>query len=421
VPFVNVTALNKAGFQWIRRMVRNPALDVVPAWVIDPANSTGLANDDNTGATALLPLLTFAELARRLAFAQITTAVAVSVLSNQQAGDVAGSLFTCVVTGAGSLVFTGALTSIYTGAVTTYVAGAAAPSTDDGYTMIDATIPVSFTASGLLADGVLFKRTNGTAAFWWAAKDMGGAAKLRISVPCTATGRAAIALANGDTYQAFTMPTILGVRFAFAQGALVNNVQFVNFVWSGVIERAPNNVEHVNCFEAGTIYSGTIFANSAFRGTVTFWPGGPSPTNHYFGLIRSGGALIISAGPLTQWNGRLVLQNGTIHPNGGTSLQFTTDLAMYDLAVGSALVADYWALVFFQNGAICGNGNAGNTVVWANKWSQITFMVASLSVAGTFTGGTPYSVGVTALSAAAVDLGTGNQLATKGNGIYPTT
>jgi hypothetical protein len=46
--------------------------------------------------------------------------------------------------------------------------------------------------------------------------------------------------------------------------------------------------------------------------------------------------------------------------------------------------------------------------------------VASLSVAGTFTNATPYAVGATAFTPAAIDAGTANQLATKGNGIYPT-
>ncbi len=41
------------------------------AWFIDPANSTGLASDKNSGASALLPLLTFKELQKRWTAAAI--------------------------------------------------------------------------------------------------------------------------------------------------------------------------------------------------------------------------------------------------------------------------------------------------------------------------------------------------------------
>lgn len=419
---VRVVAAGNAGRLW-ERVLESPDWAGAGTWVLDPANSTGLASDENSGATALLPLLTYSEHARRLTNATIATAVTVSVLSSQQAGDVPVYAVN-VLPLSGSLTFTGKFTPIYTGQVTTYVAGAAAPSTDNGYTIIDNTIPVSFTASGLMADAVLFKRTNGTLAFWWAAKDMGGAApaaQLRISVPVTATGRAAIALANGDTYQAGTVPQIISpMRFVNAQGQLINTVIFQQFDWNIIIERAPSNIEHINCFERAAFYSGTCFANSAFKGSNVFWPvTGDYPANNYFGLLRSGASLIVTGGAVTQWGGRLVCQNSTIHPN-QASFQFAGDLAIYDLVSGSGLVADYWSVILFQAGAICGNNNAGNAVVWANKWSQITFLAASLSAAGTFTSGTPYQVGGTNFSPAQIDAGTANQMTTKGNGIYPT-
>jgi hypothetical protein len=421
---VRVAASGNAGHLW-ERIIESPDWLSQATWTIDPTNSTGLASDENTGLNAGAPLLTYSEHARRLGFGTITAPMAITVLAgSQQAGD--SPVYNCTVAATANLTFTGALTALFAGTVTTYAAGAAAPSVDDGYTIIDATIPVSWTASGLLADGVLFKRTNGTAAFWWAAKDLGGvapAAKLRISVPVTATGRAAIALANGDSYQASTLAsTILSMRFTQAQGGIINtNVVFNQFIWSQVIERAPSYVQHVNCLETGNFYQGSIFSNPCFKGSNLLWPMGQSPVTHTFGLIRTGAALVVTGGPVSQWNGRLVCQGGAIHPN-QSSFQFQADLAIYDVLAGaSGLVADYWSVVFFQTGAICGNNNAGNVVVWANKWSQITYLVAALALAGTFTGGTPYSVGGTAFSEANIDAGTANQLATKGNGIYPTT
>ncbi len=61
---VRVAALNKTGFLWIRA-VESTAWWTANAWSIDPANTSGLASDENTGASASTPLLTWAEYSRR--------------------------------------------------------------------------------------------------------------------------------------------------------------------------------------------------------------------------------------------------------------------------------------------------------------------------------------------------------------------
>lgn len=61
---VRVTPLNKAGALWLREIESQSWWSTL-AWFVDPANSSGLASDENSGASALLPLATNAEQSRR--------------------------------------------------------------------------------------------------------------------------------------------------------------------------------------------------------------------------------------------------------------------------------------------------------------------------------------------------------------------
>jgi hypothetical protein len=412
-----VTALGKAGFQWIRIDTQNLVWAARTAWFVDPQNSSGTASDEGTGADITHPLRSYSELARRLFNADLRQNVAVTVMSSRVTTDL--PIFSCTPAAGFVLTFSGTLTALYSGTITTFTAGAAAPVADDGDTMADTGIPVSFTASGMLANAILFKRTNSTAAYWWAAKDL-GTKTLRISRPTNAATTAAVVLATNDTYTAYTMPTIGAIRFTRLQSSLAVVVQFCEDVAStsgtGPVVAL---MKYMHCWHsASNFFTGAMFGNPAFSGSSKTIRGlAPATTTQFaFGLVKATLTLVNRG---FQWSGRVTIQGGKINSNGDGFLTFVDDVAIYD-TTGVALIADYWSFILFQNGALAGKTNSGATVVHANKWSQIAFLVASLSVAGTFTNATPYAVGATAFTPAAIDAGTANQLATKGNGIYPT-
>ncbi len=201
------TASGKAGYQWLRVSMQNLKWQGQTAWTVDPQN--GAASDENAG-TGGSPLKTLTELSRRLAQAVIPsgTVVNVSLLSDCLNTDKPVWTF-LVQEGSGSgdgLVVTGTPTVIYTGTIATASSPAAnVPSAND-YEISDSGIPVSYTASGLIASGLSFKRTNSTALFWYGIKDL-GSKTARISSPCTAAG-VQTALSNGDTYTVSRLPKI---------------------------------------------------------------------------------------------------------------------------------------------------------------------------------------------------------------------
>ena len=207
-----VTASGKAGFQWVRVDWLNRNWEAQAAWFVDPQNAYGTSSDEANGATAATALRSYRELARRLTHASIVVAVVVTVRSNLAAGDTPS--FTCRVGTGGSVRFEGVPTLVYTGAVTAFTPHAAGAAADDNQ-MVDATVPASFTASGMLANGILFQRTNGTALYWYAMADLGGAppaATLRTSDPAELGGVQTNPVA-GDTYTASSLPTIGNLQF----------------------------------------------------------------------------------------------------------------------------------------------------------------------------------------------------------------
>jgi hypothetical protein len=91
-----------------------------PAWFVDPQNVSGNANDGNTGATALTPLLTKAELLRRIGAknGSILVPMAINFLSEELAGQgtndeiaIDTTLFSLVWTMPTTVVASGVLTA----------------------------------------------------------------------------------------------------------------------------------------------------------------------------------------------------------------------------------------------------------------------------------------------------------------------
>lgn len=170
-----VNASGKPGYQWIRLSITNEVFGAQTIWVIDPQNSTGVASDENSGVNNTRPLRTYSELARRLSHVYIRATINITILGDQDPAD--EPMFTFSVADdlafVGGVIFTFPLTNaLYTGTISTYTKSAAAPNHDLGDRITDTGIPVSYTASGLAANGVLFKRTSSTETYWWGAADL---------------------------------------------------------------------------------------------------------------------------------------------------------------------------------------------------------------------------------------------------------
>ena len=136
----------------------NQALGAQPAFFIDGSNVSGLASNSNDGLTLLTPLLTRGEYYRRMFGVTLTVNQIVTIMSDLLAGDIFQSE---IITRLNfSLNWVGLPTSIFTGAVTQYVVrnGATSQITQ----MAIATIPVSWTASGLVGKIIEFDNGAGT-------------------------------------------------------------------------------------------------------------------------------------------------------------------------------------------------------------------------------------------------------------------
>jgi len=215
VAFVNVAALNKAGFQWVRRLIRNPLWEVETTWYVDPQN--GSASDDNTGLASNLPLATLTELSRRLTDAVLATGVLVTVNLLSDCVNTDKPVWTFAVqdgatSGDGLSIVGTPGAALYSGTVTSFVqqtqgnVGAA-----DDNQLHDTGIPVSYTASGLVATGMIYKRTNSTALYAYPLLDL-GTKTVRTSDFCTAAG-AITALAANDTYSVLPLPKVYDQSF----------------------------------------------------------------------------------------------------------------------------------------------------------------------------------------------------------------
>lgn len=198
-------------------------LPLSTTWFIDPVSgSDAPTNPGTTNATALL---TLQELKRRWWGAEISSNTTVTILGNLPNTDVGAWYFTVAqsarVTFIGSLGVTTGFGSraidntVFSGSVTGFVAATDAPSATDSQ-LTDTSVPVSFTASGMLALGVLFKRTSSTALYWYAAKDL-GSQTIRVSPPMlNAAVQLSSALTPGDTYAAYSTWTIYSQDFGAA-------------------------------------------------------------------------------------------------------------------------------------------------------------------------------------------------------------
>lgn len=407
-----VTASGRAGAQWIRLDLYNKQWEAQAAWFVDPQNTYGTSSDENTGATSATALRSYRELARRLFNATITAApLVVTCRSNLVAGDTPA--FTFRVGSGGSVRFDGVPTVIYTGVVTTTAAQAAGAAADDNR-ITDATIPVSFTASGLLANAILFTRTNGTAAYWWGAKDLGGAppaAALRISSPAALTG-GPLALVAADTYTGSTLPTIGNLQFPLAApGSVtyrflnhvpgVNNTRLGAVLYSHSWITAPNLSVHLapgNQVNIGIDSSGAT--------TNFLVADGTSGNAISRGLWRGSGTTqfaITASTSFVSFNGP-TLQAARLRAISSSNISVTVRLSIHDTSA-EAIFAEKVNLAFSGTGCLGGMGNTGRLIRVSNG-AHVSTEVVTPWVAGSTTDATPIGIdGVAAYTVAQVGAG----------------
>lgn len=209
---------------WAPTMRDNPWTSV-EHWYVDGSNVSGLASDDNRGTTDTAPLLTFAQLSKRLALRPQEVDAVVHVMSSRAAGD---NLDLFVPLDRYRLSFVGDMTEVATGTFSTV---------DDldqaGGTLtriVDASKPDDFFADYATAAYILEDVTSGAFVHVF---ESGGAKDATVSPPINAItppaglGNAAFptagTLAPGDTYKIWRMPL---VDFSRAATGLNPNLSF---------------------------------------------------------------------------------------------------------------------------------------------------------------------------------------------------
>jgi hypothetical protein len=404
---VRIAASGNAGHLW-ERVVESTDWWNQVTWTIDPTNSTGLASDENSGLNSAAPLLTFSEQARRLANAILRANVATTVLGSQQAGD--NPTYTYSTQKQIVHTFTGTPTVLYSSVVTSFVPLTVGAATDDAQFGDTAVPGGSFTAAGVLAKGVVLKRTNGTVIYAWALKDL-GTTTLRVSQPYNpAATTTQPAFAVNDTYQALQLPQILSMRIADTQPT---NTKFTLFDWrnaSGFDLPLSTDTVYFSTL-ANTFNRVIILANNPCFDTGTLSLTCPLQITIVAGAFKGTGAIRYSLlGGVFNLEGNVVcLQGARLLPSTGCQLNLK-QLNFYD-CTSECIKTDTGSRTHFT-GAISGKGNVGKVII-ASEATQVIFDVgpAGFFLPGITTDPTPYQAG-TAVSASPI------LLQDDGNGIF---
>lgn len=410
-PTTVITASGLIGGQWQRQNWVNHTWEARTTWVVN----TATGNDENPG-TALSPLKTLSECARRLAYAFLT-GTTVTLDGSTIGGDVPN--WTFQAKGFEAFAIVGSPTLLYSGNITAAVNVAAAPTTTEN-NLTDTAIPVSFTASGLLANGVLFQRTSGTPAQWWAMLDK-GAKTIRTSQPNNQLTFTDQTFSVADTYTASQLPQTGAMYFAETNPLAI---KLQNLLLPSV---ASNAAIFVNCcFVNATGLGGGYYLNCLFQG-------GTQMGGSVFG---SGPQFVVNGGGIrgvgsTQWlllncqgvdigNSRLTLQGGELVTQGGFT-QISSDIVAYDISGPgiAAVSAQYWGIVVWSAGAFGGSNNSAIASVL--RASQISHVTNPNWLAGSSTSGTPINIAGTGTISVAAETAGGGVMNTQQNGIFPTS
>lgn len=406
-PYVNVAASGKAGFQWIRRIIRNPAWGLRTAWFIDPQN--GAASDDNDGAGAGTPLKTFSELARRIYATTYAAGVNVSVTLVSDCVSTDTSVdFTTVRTTNTFITITGTLgATVYTGTVTSYTAQSTNPAADDNE-LADNSVPVSFTASGVLASGLAIKRTNSTVIWAWAAKDL-GSKTLRISTPCTNNGNTLAAFAANDTYIVAPLPRVYIHRWR-TDTTVANYVQ-CNFIDATASAAQPESFSTRHCWVTGPqVWSGGTQRNPWYQAAQTFaTPAtGTQGTMQFGGFAGDGTTQSTVTGGV--WNFVQYTAQGARLNLGSSFAVFSGRNSHHD-TTAVAVNVQYWGsiLIYASAGLGYGIGGKGNSaaILSITFWSSGAYVGATKPIVDASSSAAIVTVGASNYANAALPVAVG--------------
>jgi hypothetical protein len=404
-----VNASGLAGAQWVRlTQVGNPVAAAQATWWVNAS----AGNDENDGLTSGTALQTRLELSRRVWGARPNFGVTVNIVGNCPPTD--APFYVWYPTGGGFVFFLGATSVLYSGTVTTRVTQAAGPTTTDSE-ITDSAIPVSYTASGLMVDGVNFFRTTGATPFT-ALKDLGSKA-IRITN---------LTLNNGDAYTAQLCPIICDDQTPIecADGFFYQNINL----------QAPNTLQYPGAFftdcwftTPSAQFRGGTFNRPRLHGANQNIIGGvPGVNTDLIGLVIRDSAAGIYTFTAGQFSVNTVYnQGGNVKVATGATVVVATAWNEWD-TTGDALEVRYWSTLLFLNSVLNGSGNTGNLLT-CRFWGQIAYNVATLLLAGSSSSGTPLvtSGANFAVSALPINVGPGGEgifrLDVAGQFVSPTT
>jgi hypothetical protein len=401
------TASGLAGAQWVRLNLRNPVWEAQTTWAVNTATGS-----DEAAGTSGAPLKTLSETSRRLAYATLT-GTTVTAHGNVAASDLANWTFICKTAFGFQLIFTPTL--LYSGTITTATNAAPAPTTTENDLRDTGITGGSFTAAGLLATGVMFKRTSDSA-IWWAAKDK-GTQTIRISQ--ANVGFADTALANGDAYTASQLSSIQQMTFSETAAFSVS----IQNALLGTFYDAPETcLFFQNCWlqspemGPGYLYNCCLSGGGALQGATNEASGGFVNSGLWLG---TGSSQVTSTSQnLEIGPGRLTLQGMQVSWQRAFSL-IICDILSYDCTT-YPLQAAYWGVVLWSTGAFGGSNNA--ELAEALKLSHFAHTTTPLWLAGSSTDAVgPISVAGTGTMTVAAESGGAGALNAQANGIFPTS
>jgi hypothetical protein len=385
IDLVVVNALNfgVTGGQWVRMNIPNPQWLAAPFWDVDPVNG----QDENTGwgttqANArLAPLKTMAEMNRRLAGA-LNIAPTIEIEGNIPNADDGGIQNLRTKTRDALPLIVGRIDPVggainppvFSGAITGYVT--AVPATNTPFQMTIASLPVSWTASGLL--GLMIQKDDGTKTAWVLA-DL-GAKTARISEPRTSTSTSSGNATNfvvGETvnvYALFSVPNWpYGEQVLFPR---TGNLEIKGLRASGAASQTnlgssgptPNN-----CKLTGIIWQG---GNSANFGNVYL-----GPTSSISGLKQLGVVGLSTKGLLQLSDVSFLTVLGTIHIDGAAAQIITSFgqtfvkapalVSIFDtagLSLDCSAQGSFWSV----GATVYGSGNSNNLLT-VDRGSRCAF------------------------------------------------
>lgn len=407
-----IAATGLAGAQWVRLLIPTPSWAAQAAWFIDPVSGS----DEAVGSTSATAIQTVQELKRRWWGREIKQATTVTIVGNVPSTDVGewnttrkpnisvsfiGSLG--ATTGFGGRAIDNTL---YSGTVTAFQAGVASSSTTD-INFTDTAIPVSFTASGLMGNTVLCKRTNSTAWYWFLLLDKGGkTARITVPQPTGVTNTMAATLTVGDAWSAYGLWTFPTQNW----GPMLLKDEPLGLLVDSLADNATTSALGIQAMTAApfrrrqwlqatrTLFSELQLANCAIEvtGSATLYFVSGVPATWSGGGARGNSATntITLFGPMGN-NVPLVLQNVALGQNDYSYFTAENGIMFCDLTIPMVSQVSHATFQFNTHSFLSGV-NCSGKIFFVDGRSEVNFtdsMASPVLVAGITSDASPFEIG----------------------------